>query len=124
MSLPTSRRMELLPSAFIGLMILSGVPLFFGASIRRIFDGELLNETYWRSDVEKTMPFYKHRRAGVYLAALGSRNLSRRRFPGADLRAIAPKFLYPFAALYLVIGGLTCLIILLVLCFLLVCGRH
>lgn len=76
------------------------VPLFWGRYLRRLFDPHLYNETYWRASSEQHLPFYAHRRASVYLAALGNRYLASRRFPGANLRGWAPRILLPFAAFY------------------------
>ena len=74
-------------------------------------------------DGEQMLPFFKHRRACVYLAALGSARVATHRFPGADLRAMAPRWLLPFASVYLLLMGITAVGAIVVLIFIGVGGK-
>ncbi len=66
------------------------IPMFIGRRIRAILDPVLYNEKYFLIDYETSIPFTKHRRALVYLAALGMKPIAQRRFPGIALESMVP----------------------------------
>jgi hypothetical protein len=79
---------ECLPWAvlFVGaLLYFLLAPLVLGRTLLRRFDGDLFTPTYWQS-IEQVLPFYRYRRAMMYLGMLGWTRFARHRFPGYDFR--------------------------------------
>jgi hypothetical protein len=80
-------------------------PLVLGRLLRARFDGELFTPAYWAS-VEEVFPFYRYRRAMLYLGVLGWPVLARRRFPGYDFAPKSNPALRLASWLYTGIGAL------------------
>lgn len=70
------------------------------------YDRELFTPTYWQS-IEEVLPFYRYRRAMLYLGVLGWPRLARRRFPGYDFGPKATPLLRGASWLYWAAAGVT-----------------
>jgi hypothetical protein len=105
--------------AFVACLI----PMFIGKRIRAILDPILYNEKYFLIDYENSIPFTKHRRALVYLAALGMKPIAQRRFPGVALENMVPPAYRAYGLLVFIgmFGGLGLAVVYGIIRFL-ICG--
>ena len=86
-----------LSGIFVGLY-----PFFRMRSFSRKFDKDLWNEHYWAMDVMRTYFFARFLRVMMYVGAIGSPWLARRKFPGYDLRTQVDRFTIRICQLYFV----------------------